>query len=37
LLEDDPFDAVLLEEIDEQAELAAQVEEDLVLPPGSRS
>src|SRR5512142_821220 len=32
LLEDDPLDPVLLQEIDEQAELAAQVEEDLVLP-----
>ena len=32
LLEDDPLDAVLLEEVDEQAELAAEVEEDLVLP-----
>ena len=32
LLEDDPLDTVLLEEIDEQAELAAEVEEDLVLP-----
>jgi len=31
LLKDDPFDAVLLEKVDEQAELAAQVEEDLVL------
>jgi hypothetical protein len=32
LLEDDPLDPVLLQEVDEQPELATEVEEDLVLP-----